>query len=92
MKQKFEEFLIQRGYRKYTANGNPSTVYDYIKRIDTVCQWEKMDWRDLAENIEKILHDYEKKGAKSDLGAKSHNAVRCALRCFRDFIADQSIK
>jgi hypothetical protein len=86
MKSHFEKYLIEKGYKTYTPSGKPSTVYDYVKRIDTVCKWENKNWIELAENISFILNEYEAGGEKQDLGAKSHNAIRCALRCFNDFI------
>ncbi|MBR5513870.1 MAG: hypothetical protein IKV85_07805 [Ruminococcus sp.] len=86
MKNSFEDFLIKKGYSLRTPSGNPSTVYDYLKRIDFVCKVEKTDWNGLANNIQNILTEYEEGGTKEQLGAKSHNAVRCALRCFKEFI------
>ena len=86
MRKEFEQFLICEGYKKYTPSGHPSTVYDYIKCIDAVCEWERTDWRGLAEVIALILPEYEEEGIKAHLGAKSHNAVRCALRCFKRFV------
>lgn len=87
MKKGFEKFLISQGYKEYTPSGKHSTVYDYVKRIDTVCKWENTDWSGLAEKIASILPEYEKDGAKENLGAKSHNAVRCALRCYKKYIS-----
>ena len=87
MKKEFEQFLIGKGYKEYTPSGHPSTVYDYCKRIDTVCKWENTDWNGLAIKIVSILPEYEEEGLKAHLGAKSHNAVRCALRCFEEFVA-----
>ena len=43
MKEQFCQFLINKGYKVVTPSGNPSTVYDYLKRIDKVCEWELMD-------------------------------------------------
>ena len=86
MRDTFKQFLINEGYKEYTPSGNLSTVYDYIKRIDNVCKWEGTDWNSLAKRINNLLPEYEEGGRKSDLGAKSHNAVRCALRCFKRFI------
>ena len=34
MKKAFEEYLIKNGYRQVTGSGNPSTVYDYCRRVD----------------------------------------------------------
>ena len=86
MRKEFERFLINKGYKEYTPSGHPSTVYDYIKRIDSVCLWENTDWNGLANKIARILPKYEQGGAKAHLGAKSHNAVKSALRCFKQFV------
>ena len=85
MKKKFEQFLIDAGYKEYTPSGHPSTVYDYIKRIDFVCEVEHTDWCGLSQKIDSILPQYEEGGSKEQLGSKSHNAVRSALRCFHTF-------
>ncbi len=85
MKEEFERYLIQKGYKQYTPSGNPSTVYDYCHRIDTVCKWEHTNWDNLAQQIDTIVSEYEIGGVKEDLGSKSHNAVRNALRAYHAF-------
>lgn len=83
----FKTHLISKGYKEFTPSGNPSTVYDYCKRVQKVCEWEGYYSLDqLSENISQVLQAYEEGGIKADLGAKSHNAVRCALRAYRDYI------
>ena len=86
IKSSFQEFLIKQGYKITTTSGNPSTVYDYKKRIDFVCEIENITWEQLAENIDSIINLYEPSGAKSMLGAKSHNAVISALKQFKIFV------
>ena len=86
MKKLFVQFLIEKGYKEFTPSGHPSTVYDYSKRIDSICEWEGISWERLAEDVKNILPQYEKGGEKEALGAKSHNAVRSALRCFAQFV------
>ena len=90
MRKKFKQFLIDRGYKEYTQVGCPSTVYDYIKRIDFVCKQENTDWYGLSQKIDNVLPQYEQGGNKESLGAKSHNAVKCALRCFYSFSKSKS--
>lgn len=36
MKEQFKTYLREKGYKEYTPSGNPGTVYDYMKRIDSV--------------------------------------------------------
>ena len=86
MKKEFENYLIEQGYSLKTANGNPSTVYDYQKRIDKVCKWEKCDWATLAQNITTVVVAYDTGGQKEDLGNLSHRAVINALKQFQKFI------
>ena len=92
MKEQFRQFLVNKGYKVVTPSGNPSTVYDYLKRIDKVCEWELIDnWTNLAKNITEIRLQYESSGEKSELGARSHNAVICALRQFEEFVIQNTI-
>lgn len=86
MKKQFEEYLINNGYKQTTPSGNPSTVYDYIKRIDKICEWEDITWQQLANNSQMYLMQYDIGGTKEDLGKKSHNAVINALRRFSEFV------
>ncbi|MBQ8960578.1 MAG: hypothetical protein IJ071_05095 [Ruminococcus sp.] len=86
MKEEFREYLIKNNYRVETPSGRPSTVGDYIKRIDSICSWEGCSWEDLAENIDKIVEEYDIGGDKEALGEKSHRSVRNALKAFRAFL------
>lgn len=86
MKKQFEKFLINQGYKQTTPSGNPSTVYDYIKRVEKVCEWENFTWFQLAENIDKIVRLYDVGGAKASRGNLSHRAVINALKRFREFV------
>ncbi|GAB6106881.1 hypothetical protein [Fusibacter bizertensis] len=86
MKNLFEDYLIKQGYSVKTPSGNPSTVYDYIKRIDRVCLNENMTWNELAGQIYTVVTQYDIGGCKEELGRKSHNAVINALKRFGDFV------
>lgn len=86
MKEQFKKYLVQQGYKEFTPSGNPSTVYDYLKRIDKVCEWERIDWIQLAENIGAVVTKYDVGGSKEELGKKSHNAVISALKRYREFV------
>ena len=85
MKEKFKAYLISRGYSEFTPSGQPSTVYDYARRIDYVCEWENMNWEMLKAQINRIVPEYDKGGAKEHLGNKSHKAVINALLRFQEF-------
>lgn len=85
MRDKFQEYLIECGYKTVTPSGKPSTVYDYLKRIDKVCEYEHMTYHSLASNIGRIVIEYGIGGSKEGLGKASHNAVINALRRFQEF-------
>ncbi len=91
MRKAFEYFLESRGYSKFTASGAPSTVYDYIKRIDKVCYFECCTWEELSENIDAVICDYDIGGEKEHIGNISHRAVINALKRFREFVDYQKI-
>ena len=86
MKKEFQDYLINQGYSIKTPSGNPSTVYDYQKRIDKVCEWEGYTWETLANNIGRIVVMYDIGGAKENLGNLSHRAVINALKQFKKFV------
>lgn len=88
MKDQFIKFLIKQGYSQETPRGNPSTVYDYQKRIDKVCKWEHITLTELANNIVFFVGEYDVGGSKESYGNKSHNAVICALKKFEEFLKE----
>ena len=91
MKELFKNYLINQGYKEFTPSGNPSTVFDYAKRIEKVIYWEHYDgWDDVAKNINKLCVEYSEFGSKADLGATSHYSVINALRRFKEFLEDNN--
>ena len=88
MKDKFKQWLANKGYSLETPSGKPSTVYDYAKRIDKVCQWESMVGSELAANIERIINEYNTGGVKSERGDMSRRAVINALLRFKEFLSE----
>lgn len=85
MKKAFEEYLIKKGYRQVTGSGNPSTVYDYCRRVDRVAKEENLTWEEMAEKIDDVLPCYDEGGIRQETGRKSHGAVINALRRFSEF-------
>ena len=61
MRKQFEDYLIKQGYAVKTPSGKPSTVYDYIKRIDKVCEIESITWHNLAMNISEVVIEVDAK-------------------------------
>ena len=89
MKSQFENYLIEKGYKTVTPSGHPSTVYDYIRRIDFVCSVEGYSsWEQLADVIPEKVHEYDVGGIKEELGKKSHNSVISALVQFKNFVVE----
>lgn len=86
MKDKFKAYLISQGYSEITPSGKPSTVYDYMKRIDHVCAWENIDWATLKSRIDVVVQQYDSGGEKEILGNKSHRAVINALYRFQECV------
>ena len=89
MKNNFENYLIDKGYSKKTPTGHPSTVYDYIKRINKVAEWEGMSWESMAKIAGQVRQKYDLGGDNEALGTTSHNAVICALRQFEEFCQEE---
>jgi hypothetical protein len=85
MLENFKKYLIQEGYSEYTPSGNPSTVYDYAKRVQRICTREEISYNELAANICFYVEKYDSFGDEADFGSKSHNAYINALRRFNEF-------
>lgn len=86
MLENFKEYLIQEGYSEETPAGNPSTAYDYKKRINQICEREGVSAGDLALNIADYLQKYDTHGEEEVFGASSHRANINALKRFQEFI------
>jgi len=89
MLNQFAEYLVDRGYKQVTPSGLPSTVYDYKKRIDRVCQYEGISVDELAKNIPIIIKKYDIGGEREHIGNRSHKAVINALKRFHEFVEEQ---
>lgn len=51
MTKNFKNWLINNGYKLFTANNQPSTVFDYLTGVKYVCQWENKIIEQLADSI-----------------------------------------
>ena len=92
MLEKFKKYLIEKGYSEFTPSGKPSTVYDYIKRVERIRSRENMTLSELAENISYYVDKYGPTGNESEFGKRSHNAFINALRRFGEFLKNSWIK
>ena len=87
MLDKFENYLIKKGYSQYTSSGHCSTTYDYAKvRIPKICEREGVNINQLADNISYFVRKYDYGGCEFDYGNKSHKAFINALKRFEEFV------
>lgn len=86
MKKQFEDYLIKQGYAVETPSGKPSTVSDYINRVDKICKIENITWHELSMDISAIILQYDSGGCKESIGKQSHHAVINALKRFSEFL------
>ena len=86
MLENFKQYLIDQGYSEFTPSGNPSTAYDYMKRVEKICDRERITIKKLADNISYYVDKYGPTGNEAEFGRKSHNAFISALKKFEDFV------
>ena len=85
--KKFEEYLETKGYSSTTPNGKPSTTADYPKRILKTAECEGLTVEEVVTQIDTLVIEYDVGGTKEKQGNQSHNAVKNALKRFKEFIA-----
>lgn len=91
MTQDFKNWLINNGYALFTANKQPSTVFDYITGIKWVAKWENKTIEQLADSISEIYPKYADMGEHSVRGRMRSRSVRCGLKQFSKFIAESKV-
>ena len=89
MLNKFQAYLVSKGYKEFSANHNPSSAIDYRWRLEKICLREGMTEEQLAENITTVLKQYDKSGEKWCVGRRSHESYINALKQFRKFVLVQ---
>ena len=89
MLKQFENYLIQSGYKEFSAQGSKSTVFDYSFRIGLLCKREGISEQQLAEHINEYVKLYSKNGEKWNISKRSHQSYWNALRNFRKFVLIQ---
>lgn len=86
-KREFELWLIDMGYKEYTDDGKPSTVYHYSKSINMIVEIELLSsWKDLEENIDLYIKQYDTGGTKEKIGNWSNRTVINALKRYKEFL------
>ena len=81
----FKDYLITQGYKEFTPKNLPSTVYDYIGRIQKVLVWEGITLTELNNTIDAICKKYDIGGTKENYGNLSHRSVINALKRYSDY-------
>ena len=87
MLENFKTYLIEQGYSEFTPSGNPSTAYDYMKRVEKIRSRENLSINELAENINYYVEKYDSNGDDAEFGKRSHNAFINALKRFEEFVS-----
>ena len=64
MLNKFQAYLVSKGYKEFSVNGNPSTACDYPWRIGKIIEKEGVTLEKLSTDITKYLELYGKSGEK----------------------------
>ena len=83
MLEKFQKFLVQKGYKELSVCGNPSTAIDYAWRISKIIEREGITLDTLSVNISKYLELYGRNGEKWSIGKRSHESYYNALMQFK---------
>ena len=89
MLNKFQAYLVSKGYKEFSVNGNPSTACDYPWRIGKIIEKEGITLEKLSTDITKYLELYGKSGEKQNIGKLSNESYINALKQFRKFILVQ---
>lgn len=89
MLNKFQAYLIERGFKEFSMNGSRSTAWDYPYRISKIIAAEGISLEKLSAGIAKYLELYGPKGEKWTTGRRSHHSYFQALRHFRKFMLVQ---
>lgn len=84
MLKQFENWLLKQNYK-------PTTAFDYMGRIERLCRKEQFTLSHLVENLALIMPEYERTGAKSSYGKRSHTSVRQALKRFQMFLVAENL-
>ena len=74
LREDFKRWLIRQGLAEKTTANKPSTIYDYLNAINTVCKMEgHITWEELASNLFNIIDNY-------------HGKFKTALNKYNEFL------
>ncbi len=80
--EKYKYWLGQTGYKSSTIN----QYYWGIKQI--INEEHYSSWQEVADNINKLMIDYNTFGSKGHIGEMGHKSVINALRRFKEFLLE----
>lgn len=87
--ENFRQYLINKGYKEFSASGNPSTCEDYCFRISAIVAKEGITLEELSNNIQKYMELYKRNGERWNLSKRSHESYYNAIKNFRKFVLVQ---
>ncbi len=82
----FRKYLVDKGYKEFTASGLDSTVGQYIIAVGMVFEEERLSVEEFNRRINEICCLYDIGGAKESIGERGHRTVINALKRYREFI------
>ena len=75
MLKNFKDFLIEQGYSEFTPSGKPSTVYDYVKRVEKICDRENITIISMSNNIGFYVERYGPTGYEAEFRNYTDNEL-----------------
>ena len=89
-KEKFMDWLKREDYKDWTESGYPSTIFQYIRSIESVMKKEAIEtFSDLTQHIQLLIRKYGPYGPMKEYGSTGHNTVINALKRFMDFLINE---
>lgn len=84
--QRFRKYLKDKGYTEYTPSGNRSTIFDYSRWIEKICEREHISLEELNNNIVYYVAKYDIGGPEEEFGTKQHDAAKNALKRYKEYL------
>ena len=83
----FEYYLVKNEYSEVSDKGNDSTVFDYSKRVISICKQEGYSSLDeFLPNLREIITEIDNGTDKTKNGTLLDKNDKSALRKFNEFI------
>lgn len=79
-------YLLALGYEVHSTKSNNNSISAYVEAVKTVADWEGLSIDDLVEQIDSIISQYKKGGARHSLVSKSNARIENGLIHFKEFL------